>query len=51
MGRGFLRQELLVGVHHDVEVELLLKQQQPVKAEAANRPHGLNLQHPATQLI
>ena len=44
---GLLRQELLVGIHHHVQVELLLQQQQPVEAEAANRPHRLDLQHPA----
>ena len=49
VGRGLLRQELLVCVHHHVQVELLLQQHQPVEAEAAHRPHRLDLQHPARQ--
>jgi hypothetical protein len=44
---GLLRQELLVGVHHDMEIKLLLQQQQPVEAEAAWRAHRLDCQHPA----
>lgn len=49
MGCGFLSQELLVSIEHDMQVELLLQQHQPVMAEALDGAHGSNLAHPATE--
>lgn len=51
VGRCLLGQELLVGVEHDVQVELLLQQHQAVVAEALDGAHGRNLAHPAPHAL
>ena len=49
MGCSLLSQELLVSIEHDMQVELLLQQHQPMMAEALDGAHGGNLAHPATE--
>ena len=51
MGRCFLSQELLVSIEHDVQVELLLQQHQPMMTKALDGAHGCNLAHSAPQNV
>ena len=48
MGRGFLREKLLVGVELLVQAELLLQQHQPVVAQRLCGAHSTDAQHPAS---
>ena len=46
---SLLRQELLVRIKHNVQVEFLLQQHEAVVTEALNGAHSRDLAHPAVQ--
>ena len=51
VGGRLLCQELLVGVQHHVQVELLLQQLQAVMAKRFHRARALDAQHPVNENI
>ena len=49
--RCLLSQELLVRIQHDMQIELLLQQHEPMVAEALDGAHSSDLAHPAHVII